>query len=203
MDPKASEIYSQSLKMFLTYGFRSITMDEVAINQGISKKTLYQYVTNKADLVEKVIEYFTEQQKSDVNEIQKKGLNAVDELLEIYQHTCMHLQEINPHVGFELKKHYPRAWEGFLAYKNQFIYQHVIENMGKGIEEELYRNDFDQKIIATYYVARFDIFLDKDLFSPQEYSYKTILEELFKYHIRGIASNKGIEYLDKSVNLNF
>lgn len=178
-------------------------MDDVAINQGISKKTLYQYVDNKADLVEKVIGNFTEQQKIDVHNIQKEGLNAIDELLKIYQHTCMRLQEINPHVGFELKKHYPKAWQIFLDYKDHFIFQHVMENMQKGIREGIYRDDFDQKIIGTYYVARFDIFLDKDLFSPQEYSYKNILKELFIYHIRGIASIKGLEYLDNTVNLNF
>ncbi len=178
-------------------------MDEIASYQGISKKTLYQYVTNKSELVEKVINYFIEQQKQDVQEIQKKGYNAVDELLYIYQHTCLHLQEMNPNVGFDLKKHYSNAWEIFLNYKNNFIYQHVYQNMEKGIKEGYYRDDFDKKIIAIYYVARFDIFLDKNLFPPQEYAYKEILKELFKYHIRGIASPKGNEYLDNKVDLNF
>lgn len=203
MHQKEAEIIDQSLSLFLTYGFRNITMDEVASEQGISKKTLYQFVKNKTDLVEQVIDYFIEQQKTNVNTIQAENLNAIDELLNIYQHTSLQLQEISPHAVLDLKKYYPKAWDKFLNYKSNFIFQQVFQNMEKGIEEELYRNDFDQKIIAKYYVARFDIFLDKELFSPQEYSYKAILKELFKYHIRGIASQKGLYYLDNMVNLNF
>ena len=178
-------------------------MDEVASEQGISKKTLYQYVRNKSDLVEQVIDHFIEQQRRNVNAIQQENLNAIDELLKIYQQTSLQLQEMSPHAGLDLKKYYPKAWDIFLNYKNNFIFEHVFQNMEKGIEEDLYRTDFDKKIISTYYVARFDIFLDKDLFSPQEYSYKTILKELFKYHIRGIASQKGLYYLNYMVNLNF
>ena len=203
MDQKAKEVLDFTINLFLTYGFKSITMDEIATAQGISKKTLYQYVENKNDLVKKAISHFIEKQKKETLEIQAENLNAIDEILKIYNRTCLNLQEMNPNAGHELQKHYPEAWNIFLDYKSNFIYQNVLENFDKGISEGLYRTDFDKKIIATYYVARIDIFMDKNLFSPQEYSYKTILMELFKYHIRGVGSDKGIKYLENHVDLNF
>lgn len=202
MDIQAQTIYSRTLDLFFTYGIRSLTMDELASQQGISKKTLYQHVRNKTHLVQEVFQYFIDRQKASINQINYENLNAIDELHKIYQHTCKQLQGMNPNIDFELKKYYPDSWELFQDYKHNFIYQHSIRNLNKGIQEGLYRSDFDHHIITTYYVARIDIFTDNSLFSPKEYSYNQILEELFKYHIRGIGSYKGIAYLEEKGSLN-
>ena len=202
MEQQAQSIFARTLGLFFTYGIRSLTMDELAAQPGISKKTLYQHVRNKGDLVYQTFQYFIEQQRSHVNQIHGENLNAIDELLKIYQQTCKQLQGINRNVDLELKKYYPETWELFVDYKHNFIYQHSLRNLNKGIQEGLYRSDFDHHIITTYYVARIDIFTDNSLFSPEQYSYNQILAELFKYHIRGIGSYKGIAYLEEKESLN-
>lgn len=194
---------ARTLELFFTYGIRSLTMDELATLQGISKKTLYQQVRNKPDLVQKTFEHFINEQKGNVNQIHEENLNAIDELLKIYRQASKQLQDTNRNITFELKKYYPDAWALFVDYKQNFIYKHSIRNLNKGIEEGLYRSDFDRHIITTYYVSRIDIFTDNSLFSPDEYSYNQILRELFKYHIRGIGSHQGIAYLEEKGSLNF
>lgn len=178
-------------------------MDEMASKQGISKKTLYRQVRNKRHLVNCAFQYFIDQQKANVNAIHDSAYNAIDELLQIYKETCKQLQGMNPHINFELKKYHPDTYELFQDYKHNFIYQHCRMNLNKGIEEGLYRSDFDHHIITTFYVSRIDVFTDHTLFSLDQYGYNQILEELFKYHIRGIGSHKGIAYLEAKGNLNF
>jgi AcrR family transcriptional regulator len=196
-------LFARSLNLFFTYGIRALTMDEIASRQGISKKTLYQYVSNKRHLVKCAFEYFIKQQKANVEKIHVTNLNAIDELFQIYQQTCKELQGMNSGINFELHKYYPDTWELFQDYKQNFIYQHCRRNLNKGIQEELYRSDFDHHIITTFYVARIDILTDSTYFPMDTYSYNQILEELFKYHIRGIGSKKGIAYLEEKGAINF
>ncbi len=203
MEEKAEEILNKTNELFLSYGIKSITMDEVAARLGISKKTLYHFVQNKSDLVYQTISYFIEGQKQEITTINNENLNSIDELARIYQRICFHLSEMNPNVFFDLQRFFPESWDVYIKYKWGFMFDHIMNNLEKGIGEGFYRKDLNKRIIAKYYVARIDIFLDKDIFSPREYSYKDILKELLIYHLRGIATHQGIYYLENHADLNF
>lgn len=178
-------------------------MDDVAVSAGISKKTLYRLFENKESLIKKIVKDFIGTQKDEIKSIENESINAIEELLRIYEKTCNNLRIFNQSLINDMRKFYPASWEVFQQFKNDYIYRHVLSNLEKGIHEGLYRNDFDKKIIARFYTARIDLIINPELFSPKEYSYNTILRELFFYHIRGIGSNQGIQYLEQQTKITF
>lgn len=199
MQKKEKEIVNKAQELFFTYGFKSITMDDIASSLGASKKTLYCYFNNKADLVDRVIQNFIQGQKENFCSHPDPETNAIDQLHSIYSKTCSHLKEVNRSAAFDLQKFFPGSYKVFEKYKKEFVFNQVLQNLKHGISQGLYRKDINKEIIATFYVERLEIIMNPDIFSLMEYSFNEILREIFIYHIRGIASNKGIEYLENHV----
>lgn len=199
MEEKESVILEQVRKIFMRYGIRSVTMDDISRELKISKKTLYKYVTDKSDLVEKVmrIEISTDQEL--MKQFEKESKTAIDEVLMILKHIAQKVKEIHPSIHYDLEKYYPEAWEVFNNHKKNFIMGCVIRNLQRGILEGLYRENLNAEIIALIYVSRVDIVFDGEIFPPTRFNFADVLFEMFRYHIKGIASEKGIKYLHEKI----
>ncbi len=177
-------------------------MDDIASKLGVSKKTLYRYVKNKEDLVGRVIDYFIEQQQQMILMIVKdKQFNAIQAFVEINKNFGNHLKQTHPSVIFDIQKYYPSAWQKMRSFKMDFIFNIVAENINKGIAEGLYRNNINAEIVAFLYVTMAD-----NLFNVNQLAEKYLLNqlhiELVRYHVRGIANEKGIKYLQEILNKN-
>lgn len=183
--------------LFLRYGIKSVTMDDIARELGISKKTLYQYVSDKTQLVEKIVELELESRECHLQEISDNRYNAIEELLEVNKYLVIMLKEFSPSAGYDLKKYYPELFARVNESRRKNMIDSVSKNIKKGKEEGIYRNDFDESIIIRLCVARFETFLTSELFSRDEITSPHFIKELFIYHIRGIANEKGIKLLEK------
>lgn len=184
----------------MKYGVKSVTMDDIARNLGISKKTLYKYVKDKNDLVVKVM---ASSQQFDVMAIEAicgKKLNAIDENYEISKFVLQKLNGIHPSIFFDLEKYYPKAWQIFEEHKNSFIHQCVCNNIERGMEEGLYRSDIRPQLMSLLYVRMMDMLFRMYSEHPEmRMSLNDMYLEVFRYHIRGIASEKGLEYLKMKI----
>lgn len=199
MEDKLNEILPRVTEIFMRFGFRSVTMDDIAKQLRISKKTLYQCVTDKKDLVSKCLEHGQAEDKCYVRDLMDQDINAIDQMFAISEKVVNQLKEVHPSVFFDLEKYYPEAWETLLIFKNDFIYGMILENINKGIEEGLYREDLNGPVIARVYVRRMDDVWSGELFPEEDIKLPEIYLELMRYHIRGIASQKGIDYLVEKV----
>ena len=179
----------------MQYGIKSLTMDDIARHLRMSKKTLYQSFSDKADLVKQGIEAHMAEEISAIEDIQKKSENAIEEMFLIAQHVSQHLQRMHPSILFDLEKYYPAAFGKFNDYKTQVVMSCIAKNIEEGIEQGLYRENINIPIVAGLYVGRMDIIFDQQLFPATQYSVKDVYFEAIRYHIRGIASEKGMEYL--------
>lgn len=197
MDDKEVQILDQVEGLFMQYGMKSLTMDDVARHLSISKKTLYQYVSNKNELVQKALSRHIEREVKDMEHICSSSPNAIDELFAISKHVSGTLKNIHPSIMFDLQKYYPEAWQVFEEYKMEYIYNCVAANLERGIKENLYRDNLNIPIVARIYVGRIDLLFDPKLFPAGKFSIADIYLELIRYHVRGIASKKGIDYLVK------
>jgi AcrR family transcriptional regulator len=195
MDEKAQKILQQVTVLFMQYGIKSLTMDDIARHLGISKKTLYQSFSDKADLVMKGIEAHMNAEAAAICSMQEQSKNAIEEMFLISQHVSVHLQSMHPSILFDLEKYYPAAFAKFGEYKTQVIMSSIAKNIEQGIEQGFYRKNINIPIVAGLYVGRMDIIFDQNLFPSSTYSPKEVYFEAIRYHIRGIASEKGIEYL--------
>jgi AcrR family transcriptional regulator len=185
--------------LYKKYGIKSITMDDVSRELGISKKTLYQYVQDKNELVAQVIDLGMENQVSIFNELFCKGLNAIDELFEVNKMVAQMIKHHNPSEDYDLKKYYPDQYQKMHKVRREEMYSHILTNLKKGKEEGVYRVEMNEEIIAKVQLMRIENTFDNQIFNDDELISQQAFLEIFIYHIRGIASEKGIKILEQKL----
>ena len=174
-------------------------MDDISNELGISKKTLYQHVTDKDDLVGKFIDNEITLRKEEICSCFKAGYNAIEELLEISLFMNKLMRGQNPVTDYDLKKYYPHHFQKTIKTRREGIYTFILFNLKKGKEEGLYRAEMDEEIIAKLYISRIEGIHLNDLFSVEEFTSMKHFMELLTYHIRGIATPKGIKELENKI----
>ena len=202
MDNKKIEFLSKAITVYMQYGFKSVTMDEMARQLGMSKKTIYTFVKDKGDLINQCLELSQDSEKCDITDLAKKHDNAIEELLGIGELVSSRLRSIHPSIFFDLKKYYPEVILKFKQHKDTFIKQSVVDNLEKGMRQGLYRDNLDSEIIAKMYLSFIDVLFHGDTFPTSEYTFTQVYSEYFRYHIRGIASDKGLKHLQKVLTNN-
>lgn len=177
-------------------------MDDISQRIGISKKTLYQFYENKADLVQKIMEFTVEENRDIISKSIHKNKNAIEELMVLYRCTTQIVKQLNPSLDFELRKYYPESFTILDNFRNEFIYSLIVNNLDKGIKDKLFREDMDIRVIARIYTtAALEVF-NTEVFPSDQYAPPMIIKELLIYHIRGIATKKGLDYLENKLVMN-
>jgi AcrR family transcriptional regulator len=199
MNEELKNILLKVRELYMKYGIKSITMDDVARELSISKKTLYQYVTDKDDLVGKFIDNEIEIRQEEISKCFGFGFNAIEELFEISIFMNKLMRDQNPATEYDLKKYYPQHYQKTLKAHREGIYNYLLVNMEKGAKEGLYRKDMNKEIIAKLYLWRSEDSHLNDLFTVEEFTSIKLFIEFLTYHIRGIATEKGIMMLEKKV----
>ena len=192
-------------KIFAEHGIKNISMDDLSRMLGISKKTLYQFVENKVDLLKKISLYIQETIKTRMEELEKMDMNAIDILLEMSKIANTRHLSINPMITFEFRKYYPQVFEDYICIKKELIIENIKKNIDQGIKEGLYRQDLNKDIVAHLYFKKIEDFHNPELTDLQNFSYENVFEVMFENHIRGIANQNGIDYFEtqkKKLNFN-
>ena len=197
---KTNELLISVVELFMRYGIKSLTMDDISRHLGISKKTLYQHVSDKKDLVKKAFTLVIETDQCVMADMTTVVGNAIDEVFEINKMVSEKLRNVQPAVLYDIKKYYPDAWKVMEDHKKCFVYEMIQKNIEKGISEGLYRENVNAEIIAGVYITMMDKIFDDELFPTRKYTFETIHREIARYHIRGVANEKGIKYLVEKLN---
>ncbi|NQY67160.1 MAG: TolC family protein [Flavobacteriales bacterium] len=198
MNPKFEKILIDVYALYTRNGIKSTTMDDAARALGISKKTLYVHVNDKADLVSSVIALQIKLDTEVMDEIFASGINAIEELIALRAYFNNKLAEIHPSFHYDMEKYYPESWKIFLEYKDNYILDCVINNMKKGVKEGLYRKEVNIQVIARLYTSRVDLVFDPSVFPVSEFNFPDVNVDMMDYHVRGIASDKGIKFLENN-----
>ena len=184
------------MSIFMRYGIKSVNMDDVARQLGVSKKTLYLYFKDKEDLLSHVVHHHCSLEQESISAIVSKKLSAIEEMFEIMHWVLSILSKVNPSVQFDLDKYHPEQSRKLKESRHRVVYGCMLSNMKKGQKEGMYRKDFHADVIAKVYISRMDVLFDPVIFPFGEYQLTDLYKEVFQYHIRGIASAKGIEQLE-------
>lgn len=193
------QFIEQVVPLFMRFGIKSLTMDDIARQLGVSKKTIYKYVTDKTDLVRKAVEFQSNEERDAIERICEKDLNAIDQLFEISKVITNILSQIHPSVHYDLEKYYPDVWSMALKQRQEQVFSCIYNNLEIGKSDGLYRDDLNGEIIAQIYMAKIDQLIDGEIFPPHKFNFADVYLEFFRYHIRGIASPKGLKYLIEKV----
>jgi TetR/AcrR family transcriptional regulator, cholesterol catabolism regulator len=186
-------------ELYVKYGIKSITMDDVAQELGISKKTLYQFVTDKDDLVGKFIDFEIATRQEEICKCFRIGFNAIEELLEISMFMNKMMRAQNPATEHDLRKYYPHHYQNIVKVRRERMYEYILLNLNKGKKEGLYRDDMDAAVIAKLYLSRTENIHFNELFTVEEFTSTKLFKELLNYHVRGIATAEGLIVLEKKI----
>jgi AcrR family transcriptional regulator len=200
MNTELENILSRVAGLYLKYGIKSITMDDVARELAISKKTLYQYFEDKNDLVRKTIEWIINEKGNLLEKIYASGMNAIDELIELNKTVAKMMREHSPVCDFDLRKYYPDTYQLIRTVKRSRMYESIYGNMLRGKEQGLYRDDLNAEVIAKLHVSHIESLMETEIFSIEELVSMKVYQQIFTYHIRGIANEKGVAYFEKKQN---
>lgn len=197
MDLK-QQILECATEKFMSVGIRSISMDDISNHLGISKKTLYKYVENKRDLVDQTISRHLIVGKELMNQLKENSINAVDEMIQMGRHNISVFRSTKPVLLHDLQKYYRQSWEKVVNLQSDFIQQRIYENLHRGIQEGLYRADINPKIIAKLYVAKTWSIVDESVFPLYVFDREDLIKQHLTYHIHGIVTERGMQYLNKA-----
>ena len=196
MNAELENIVERVLCLYRKFGIKSVTMDDVARELGISKKTLYQYFSDKDDLVAKIIEYEGSRRESEFDKITGAQLDAIAELLAVTRYLNVMMKDHSVVIDHDLKKYYPAHHARIQELSRNRMYESVLQNMRKGKSEGIFRQDLNEEIIAKLHVSRVMCMYDNPIYSVTEMTSPKVFSEILIYHIRGIANEKGIQMLE-------
>jgi AcrR family transcriptional regulator len=190
-------IQEKATELFLRFGIRSVTMDEIASQLGISKKTIYQSFADKEELVAAVFEEMMNNSKRDCIVDKEKAENAVHELFLAMDMMEDLFKTMNPYVLYDLEKYHLTVFRKFLEFKNDFLYKVVKANLEWGMAEELFRPDLNIDITSRFRIGTAMISLNIDIFPNSKFNILEVEQQLLLLYIYGVATPKGVKLIQK------
>jgi len=183
--------------MFMRLGIKSVTMDDLARELGVSKKTLYKHVVDKRDLVEQCLQCKIQEHQAVLSAVAQSDGNAIDRHFVLLRHIRQMMQETHPSVLFDLEKYYPEVFRMMMEARGQMIRETMGRNLQRGQEEGLYREDCDPFLVTQFLIAVTGAIFQPEVMSATNRSFSDLQVDAFLYHIRGISSDAGRQYLEQ------
>ncbi len=180
-------------KLFFQYGVRSVSMDDVARELSVSKKTLYQYFTNKDELVSEVADMSIAKEMDHFKGISDKAENAINELFLLTACIRHTVNQLNPALIYDLKKYHPLAWEKFQDYKHSFIRGTITDNIRRGKTEGFYRTEINEEVLSVLRVESIQLVFDGSFSKITNISFADIQMQLFDHFVHGLLTVKGMK----------
>ena len=196
------QILEKATELFLNLGFKSVTMDDLAHEMAISKKTIYTHFQNKNQLVKACTLHVFEAIAQGIDHICSLNKNPVEELYEIKRFVMQHLKDEKASPEFQLQKYYPDIHLTLNEKKFKMMQECVLENVKEGIEMGIYRENLDPEFIARIYFSGVTSLKDQRLFPSSKYSSAQLMDDYLEYHLRGIVTPKGRNILNAIINSN-
>ncbi len=187
----SDRIKSKAHDLFMQYGLRSVSMDDIANNLGISKKTIYQYYADKDELVDAVINTVIGHNQLCCETDKASSENAIHEIFLAMDFMMEIFRSMNPSLLYDMQKYHPNTFQRFAKHKNEYLYSMIRENIVRGIGEELYRSDIKVDVLARFRVESVMLPFSPDFHSKVKSSLAMIEEELALHFLFGLVSQKG------------
>jgi len=184
-------IREQARNLFMKYGIRSVSMDDIAVQLGMSKKTIYQYFRDKDELVEAIVEQDVNETRSDCQLCLQNSSNAVEEVFLTMDKMVEHLRNMNPTILYDLHKFHFSAFRKFQEHKQTFLLEIIRVNLERGIAEGLYRPDINIDILSKYRLECMMIAFNMEVFPPHKYNIVDVTTALIENFIFGVVTPKG------------
>lgn len=183
--------------LFMQFGLKSVSMDDIASKLGISKKTIYQFYADKDALVDDVIKSLLEHSETCCDRDTTAAENAVHEIFLAMDFIMEAFRSMNPSLLFDMQKYYPAAYQKFSQHKNDYLFGVIKQNLQRGIREELYREDLKVEVLARFRVESMMLPFNPEFHTKVKLSLGAIEQEITLHFLFGMVSPKGYKLATK------
>jgi TetR/AcrR family transcriptional regulator, cholesterol catabolism regulator len=201
MEPQ-EKILKTSLGLFFKYGIKHITMDDIAKELGMSKKTIYQFYKEKDDLVNQLCAVELQAHELSFDEMNQTAKDPIHEIMLISDKMMNMMQSINPMFFLDLQKFYPTAFQKFQSFKEDCAYRNVLLNIKKGIEQGVYRADLDAEFVSRLRLAQIDMLMFGNYFTYEKISFAKTHALVLDIFVFGICTIKGHKLFNNYKKIN-
>ncbi|MEO0311478.1 MAG: hypothetical protein RIQ89_1135 [Bacteroidota bacterium] len=195
-------IIHKAKELFFRHGIRMVTMDQIATDLGMSKKTVYEMFKDKEAIIIQLMEFELKRQEDEMNAIRKSSINAVEEIMKTMQFFTIAYSKVTPIFFFELQKYHAAIWQHFLKFKDQCVCTMIEENLRIGIKQELYRKDLKVKILARMRMQQIDMAYDTRIFPIESFNPFDVQICMLEHFLYGICTLKGHKLINKYKHIN-
>jgi AcrR family transcriptional regulator len=193
------KIVIKATELFLNLGFKSVTMDDIANEMGISKKTIYAHFSNKTELVQEVTLSMFTHIIHGIDSICALDQDPIEELYEIKKFIMLQLKNEKSSPQYQLQKYYPEIHKAFKVKHFEKMYDCTLNNLQRGIEKGLYRENIDVEFISRIYFIGMHGIKDDTMFPIQKFPKVLLFENYLEYHLRGIVTKEGLKTLNQFI----
>ena len=195
-------IILKATELFMKLGFKSVTMDDIAKEMGISKKTIYTHFNNKETIIGVVTDHVFETVCHDIDAICDLNQNPIQELYAIKKRVMQYMQKEKASPTYQLQKYYPTTYNNIKQRQFSYMQQCVVKNLNRGLEQDLYRQNIEVQFVARIYFNGITGIKEESLFPHTMFEGETLYEMYLEYHLRGIVTPKGRNILNKLIQSN-
>ncbi|TWR31319.1 TetR/AcrR family transcriptional regulator [Mucilaginibacter pallidiroseus] len=186
-----------SEELFMQQGIKSVTMDDIAKHLGMSKKTIYQFFSDKNELVKALVKTKLQDDHNQLCMMINSAANVIEEMINMMKGSEEIFSRINPIVIHDLQKYHPQAWADFQRFKADVLVKTLEELLSKGINEGVIRPDIDVRILAKMRVNQVEMGFNTAIFPVSQFNPWAVQYQMLEHFNYGICTIKGHELLDK------
>jgi len=196
------QILQKATELFLNQGFKSITMDDIAQEMSISKKTIYSHFGNKEAIVSATTNYLFETICGGIELICEFQKNPINELYDIKKYVLEHLKDEQSSPMYQLQKYYPKIHNELRMKQYDYMQNCVVDNIKRGLEQGLFRENINVDFVARIYFMGINSIKDREIFPADQFPSRALYDMYLEYHLRGIVTPKGRKLLNELIQSN-
>ncbi len=199
-DEMRDRIIEVALNLFLKNGVRAITMDDIANNNGISKRTLYEIFKDKNNLLINCLNRLEKIKEEAYSKNYINDVDIVDMFLHMLQYGTQMIKTINPLFVEDIKKFHYQVWQDCdqkMRAQDMKFHSFILR---KGIDLKLFRADINVEVVTGILLAQMQIIADESIFPSNKYSKHDIFENMLVNYVRGISTPAGIKLIDEKLD---
>jgi len=195
-------ILEKANEQFMRYGIRSVSMDDIAAQLGVSKKTIYQYFADKEELVDAVMQEEEKRTHADCSNCREHSADAIQEMILAMHQITQQFAQMNPVILYDLEKFHPSVFLRFLRLKNEYLYGIIKDNLIRGIEEGFYRPELNVETISLFRLESIMMPFNLSVFPPVKYNLADVTREIMMHYLFGISTQKGYKLIQQYLKQN-
>ena len=178
-------------ELVFRYGVKSVSMDDIAKELGMSKKTIYQFFKDKDEIVHVLFHEKLKEDHKKFHGILSGSSNVIEEMINLMRNLGEMFRKVNPSTFYDLQKYYPKTWKLFLDFKEDFIFKTMEEALLRGIKQGMIRPDINVKVLVRLRMEQIDMMLNPRVFPPEKFSIADVQLSILEHFLYGVCTLKG------------